>query len=40
LNTTAVGYQCFGRPCCLYLQDEVNGAGEQGINIDRDYKRG
>jgi len=24
----AVGYQCFGGPCCLHLQDEVLGAGK------------
>jgi len=24
------GYQSFRRPCCLHLQDEVNGAGKKG----------
>jgi hypothetical protein len=23
LGSDVVGYQCFGQPCCLHLQDEV-----------------
>jgi hypothetical protein len=28
LCSVAVGYQCFGGPCCLHLQGEVHGAGK------------
>jgi hypothetical protein len=38
--SVAVGYQCFRGPCYLHLQDEVNGAGEKGIDIGLEYKRG
>jgi len=34
-----VGYQCFGRPCCLHLQGEENDAGKGGIDAGREYKR-
>jgi hypothetical protein len=38
--SVTVGYQCFRRPCWLHLQGEVKGAGEKGIDIGMEYKRG
>jgi hypothetical protein len=34
-----VGYQHFGAPCFLHLQDEANGTGKGGIDIGMEYKR-
>jgi hypothetical protein len=34
--SVVVGYQRFRGPCCLYLQDEVAGMGENGIDIGSD----
>jgi hypothetical protein len=38
----AVGYHCFGGPCCPHLQDEMNddveGAEIQGESIKRMYR--
>jgi hypothetical protein len=38
--STAVGYQRFGRPCCLHLQGEVNDTGKKGMDIGIKYTRG
>jgi hypothetical protein len=39
LCSFAVRYQCFGESCCLHLQGEVNGAGKEGTDIGKEYKR-
>jgi hypothetical protein len=38
LYSVVIGYQCFGGPCCLQFQAEVNGAEKGGIDIGREYK--
>jgi hypothetical protein len=38
LSSVTVGYQHFRGTCCLYLQDEVYGAGKGVIGIGREYK--
>jgi hypothetical protein len=35
-----VRYQCFGGPCCLHLQGEVNGDRKGGMEMGKEYKRG
>jgi hypothetical protein len=35
-----VGYNCFGGPCCLHVQGEVNDTGKGSMNVWREYKRG
>jgi hypothetical protein len=39
-HNVVVGYQHFRGPCCLHLEGKVNGAGEMGIDIGLEYKRG
>jgi hypothetical protein len=39
LCSVAGEYECFGEPCCLHLQGEVNGAGKEGTDIGTVYKR-
>jgi hypothetical protein len=33
LSSAAVGYQCFGGPCCLFLQGEGSGTGKGDKDI-------
>jgi hypothetical protein len=33
LSSNVIVYQCFGGPCCLHLQGDVNGAGKGGVDI-------
>jgi hypothetical protein len=40
LCSVLVGYQCFGGPCYLHLQDEVNGAKKRGTDIGMENKEG
>jgi len=35
-----VQYHCFGGPCCLHLQGEVNGTGKKGIYIGLEVEKG
>jgi hypothetical protein len=37
--SVAIGYQCFGGPCCLHLQGEVNGTGKGGMDMDMEFGR-
>jgi len=39
LYSDVVQYQCFGGPCCLHLQGEVNGTGK-GTQVLALSKRG
>jgi len=40
LCSDVVGYQCFRRSYCFYLQGKVNSAMKGSIDIGREYKRG
>jgi len=39
LFSGVVGYQHFGRPCCIHLQGEVSGAWKWTQIQNREYKR-
>jgi hypothetical protein len=39
LCLVAIGYERFRGPCCLHLQGEVTGGGENGIDIGLECKR-
>jgi hypothetical protein len=36
--SVVVGYQHFRGPCCLHLQSEVAGMGENGIDTGPDWR--
>jgi hypothetical protein len=38
--SVAVGHQNMRGPCCLHLKGEVNVAGEKGIGISIEYRKG